>query len=351
MIREHCQKFLRWWGAELRDMLPAWARPAGPSLMLDLRGDGASAMVARRARGGWRVLGSFPDLRGAALRGLRAQSGLVLAVPSPWILRRVLRLPEAAAPRLQAVLGFEIEQHIPFAAEEVVWSARILRHLPEAQRIEVEVAVVPRRLVAGPVSALRGAGISASLVARPDPAAEWPSVALDALSPPPPLRLRRLAEAGLAAGALALSAQLGFAVLAAGEAAVIAVEARANAARAAAHRVLALEAEAQALRERHAAAAELRGGRPAAVLVLEEVARLLPDDAWLTELRLTGDMLALTGFAAGTELLLETLDASPFLGEPRFSAPVTRGPRDPAERFQLLLRVTWPPQGMLTAHR
>jgi hypothetical protein len=62
-------------------------------------------------------------------------------------------------------------------------------------------------------------------------------------------------------------------------------------------------------------------------------------------------MLALTGFAAGTELLLETLDASPFLGEPRFSAPVTRGPRDPAERFQLLLRVTWPPQGMLTAHR
>src|SRR3712207_8701879 len=49
--------------------------------------------------------------------------------------------------------------------------------------------------------------------------------------------------------------------------------------------------------------------------VLDEVARLLPDEAWLTEFRLTGDQLVVAGFAARADALLGLLDASPMLRE------------------------------------
>jgi general secretion pathway protein L len=277
------------------------------------------------------------------MRALAAEEALVLAVPPAWVLRRVLRLPAAAEARLDAVLDFELEQHIPFAAEEVLRAARVFRRDPEARRIEVEVAVLPRALVAPAAAALRRAGLGAPLLARPDPGAVWPAVPLDALAPPR-RRWRARAEAALALAAALLAGHLALADLRAREAAAAAVEARAAAARAAAERVLALEAEAAALRTRLAAAAELRGGRPPAAGVLEELARRLPDGAWLTELRLAGDALALVGFAAPrSDALLETLQAAPMFRDARFAAPVTRAAREGADRFQIGLRVVVPP--------
>ncbi|MBV1800140.1 PilN domain-containing protein [Siccirubricoccus sp. G192] len=332
--------FGRWWREELAEMLPARLRRAGPRHLLDLRGE--APFVARATRTGWRALLPFAAARrGAAIRALAAEDRLVLAVLPDWVLRRVLRLPEAAEARLDAVLGFEIEQHIPFAAHEVVWTARVLRRLPEQQRIEVEVAMLPRHLVAGTAAALREAGLVAPIVARPDPDAAWPGVPLDALAPPR-RRWRSLAEAGLAAGVALLLLHLALQDLRQGEAAVAALEARAATARVAAGQVLALEERAAALRARLDLAAALRGDRPAAVVLLEELAERLPDEVWLSELRLTGDQLSLTGFAARADGLLELLHASPMLREVRFSAPVTRERRETAERFQIALRLVVP---------
>ncbi len=331
---------VRWWRAELAGMLPAAARPSGPRLLVDLRG-GAQPVVARRVRrsgGGWRGVAPL-DASGARL--LAAEAELVLAVPADWVLRRTLRLPEAAEARLDAVLDFEVEQHIPFAASDVVWAARVAQRLPEQQRVEVEVAILPQRLVAPAAARLRAAGLKARLVARPDPGSAWPTLSLEPLSPAG-RRWRPLAEAALAglAGLLVLHGALGD--LRRAEAAAAAVEERAMAARADAERVLALEAEAAALRARLALAAEIRGGRPAAVAVLDEVARLLPDEAWLTEFRLVGDQLVVSGFAARADGLLGLLDASPMLQEVRFAAPVTRDRPDAPERFQVAMRVAAP---------
>ena len=49
-----------------------------------------------------------------------------------------------------------------------------------------------------------------------------------------------------------------------------------------------------------------------------------------------------TGFAARSDALLGQLDAAPGFRNPRFAAPVTRGPRDPADRFQVALTLVAP---------
>jgi general secretion pathway protein L len=337
--------FLRWWRAELRGMLPARLRGrAGPRILLDLRGDGP--VVARAARGGrWEPLSTL-GAKGAAstaLRELRREEQVVLAVPPDWVLRRLLRLPELAAARLDEVLRFEVEQQVPFAADEVLWAARPVRRLPETQRIEVELAVLPRRLVAAAAAAMREAGVAAPLVARSDPGADWPSVPLDALAPPSRQAWRGFAEAALAIIVALLAGHLVTAELGRREAAAAAVEERAGSQRRLAEAAQALEAEAAVLRERLAVAARMRSGRPLAIAVLDEVAHRLPDDAWLVELRLSGDVLVLTGFAARGDGLLQMLDASPLFREVRFTAAVTRVPRDTADRVQVTLRIAPPP--------
>lgn len=325
---------VRWWRAELAGMLPRAARPSGPRRLVDLRG--GSTVVARRSRSG--AYRGVAALGAGGARSLAGEADVVLAVPPDWVLRRTLRLPEAAEARLDAVLGFEVEQHIPFAASEVVWSARVAQRLPEQQRIEVELAILPRRLVAPAAARLRAAGLKARLSARPDPEAAWPSLSLEPLSPAG-RRWRPLVDASLAGLAGLLALHLALAELRGGEAAAAAVEVRAAAARSDAERVMALEAESASLRARLTLAADIRGGRPSAVAVLDEVARLLPDESWLTEFRLAGDQLVLTGFAARADGLLSLLDASPMLREVRFAAPVTRDRPDAPERFQVAMRV------------
>lgn len=76
------------------------------------------------------------------------------------------------------------------------------------------------------------------------------------------------------------------------------------------------------------------------VRVWEELTRILPDDAWLTDIAVDGDMLTITGFAAASAAaLIATLDASELFSAPSFTSPVVRIPGQSGERFEIRLRV------------
>jgi len=76
------------------------------------------------------------------------------------------------------------------------------------------------------------------------------------------------------------------------------------------------------------------------VRVWEELTRILPDDAWLMDISIDGDMLTITGFAAeSAAALIATLDASELFSAPNFTSPVVRIPGQSGERFEIRLRV------------
>ncbi|MCC2613767.1 PilN domain-containing protein [Neorhizobium sp. Rsf11] len=76
------------------------------------------------------------------------------------------------------------------------------------------------------------------------------------------------------------------------------------------------------------------------VRVWEELTRVLPDDAWLTDVSVDGDTMTIIGFAAQSAAsLIATLDASDLFSQPSFISPVVRIPGQAGERFEIRLRI------------
>lgn len=78
-----------------------------------------------------------------------------------------------------------------------------------------------------------------------------------------------------------------------------------------------------------------KAGRLALTEIVEEVSRILPDWAFLQELRMEGATLHLTGIATSAADLVPIFDKSPLFARPRLSAPVTLDPREKRETFQI----------------
>jgi general secretion pathway protein L len=71
--------------------------------------------------------------------------------------------------------------------------------------------------------------------------------------------------------------------------------------------------------------------------VLAELTTLLPDDAQLTELRMTGPTIELTGLAVNAPALIAKLEASKRFGQVKFRAPVRTVPATGKNRFEISL--------------
>ena len=73
--------------------------------------------------------------------------------------------------------------------------------------------------------------------------------------------------------------------------------------------------------------------------ILEELARILPDTAWLTDLRIEGDTVEISGLSTSAANLLPVLERSPHFVDAALAAPLTLDPREDKERFSLRVRV------------
>lgn len=84
---------------------------------------------------------------------------------------------------------------------------------------------------------------------------------------------------------------------------------------------------------------ERRWKTPFAVLALDALAQALPDDTWLTDLRLSENRLRMTGTSQNVPELVPLIQASPAFADATFFAPTARLPGGQGDRFHLEARL------------
>lgn len=356
--------FLRWWSAELLALLPrplrSMSRRKGllvlmlddvPSAAMTVFTDDvddpaviAGFAVAPGTNEARSAVRSLLQRRELAARVDRDELGLCLRLPARQALCRTFELPIAAEDNVREVIGYELDRYTPFRPEQVYFCYRVLSRDAAAQRLAVEVTLVPRAIADQALRAARDLGWTPE---RMDVAG---AAAGDAHSDNllPPASAPRRNGARVTRGLAIAAATLTFAALAIS---FVTIERQAAAVSQEAADIQRHAAIAAGLRKEIAA---LRDGEdfpvaqkhrfPTVSGVLEELTRLLPDNTWLTELRISGHDIELTGVSASASALIGILEKSGMFRNTSFRSPVTPDQSSGRERLSIAAQIVSEPR-------
>jgi general secretion pathway protein L len=335
-----------WWSGEIFSLMPASLTRffLARQTRLIVKVERANTALYEEIGGTRRYIGSVDAAAepGAAVsqRVEKWPDAATLELPAALALRRTIALPLAATANLAEVVSFELERYTPFRRTDVyhAWRAGA-RDDGEQQTQQVELTVVPRQFVDAELARLAQRGLSVGTVVV---AAETAGAS------PSPNILPANTEVGGGSAAFAPRVAIGvLMLLAIALAAAAAIIPFARAERQAAQLEAALQsARQQAIESRRlqtaieAARADLdflpahkRRFVPVSQL-LDTLTRLLPDDTWLTELRISGDDLEIAGSGASASAIVERIDNAPGFSDAAFRSPVTPDQRG-REQFDI----------------
>ncbi len=339
--------FWSWWSGELTALIPArWrTRLQGRERRLLYR-DGAFELTEGSAplRVPLAQVAQDPTL--ATWRTLDAgRMQLLLLLAPQELLRKVIALPAATEPRLAAVLGFELDRHTPFSAAEASFGYRIVGRDRAAQRISVELYVLPAVRCQQLLDALAQAGLRPSWIL---PAGSEQEISarqtLNLLPQQQRARPQRTLRSRPVLVVLLLALAIGV-LFSRREARIEELQTQVGPQQQAAEQVQALRAQIDRLQAGSRFLLERKRAQPAVLVLLDELTRRLPDDTWLNRLELSGSELRLQGESASASGLIALLEQSPLLAQVGFSSPVTINPRSRQERFSLDAQIEPPPAG------
>jgi general secretion pathway protein L len=255
---------------------------------------------------------------------------------------RTVRLPAVAPERLTEMLALDLERATPFKTSEVMFGWTVSPDQPESGGpMEIQQVVVKRPIVETALAELSDLGIRAQFVDcwRDGLHAFDANVLASELAGEERERRRSRLLPVLTLLVLALAAIGVMQVLQRQERAIAALRAEVAAAteRAAMrNRANALTSLAQ---QRVATILDLKRNRPAAIAVWNEITRVLPDTAYLSDLMLDGDQLVMSGYAQSAAELVPLLKASPLVADVALAAQVVFDEAVGRERFDIRVRI------------
>lgn len=345
-------KFLRWWRRELaacvpqvlhaglprtdrtpvlalsgNTLYPAMSKAGVALQQIDLGDEGFSARIER-----------FFEGRGGLFR--RANR-IRLTLPREDCLVRRLEVPVQARERLGDILKLDIERATPFKQDEIYHAHIVLPDGEDRSKLTLEHLVVKRSRVDDVVERLQTSGrnVTAVSVFDADPQRELPVDFLAAGAPEGRGAFLRSLNKLLVLGVLGLGVALVMLNTDRQTAALAELDGRIADAKTRALDVRRRFDEARLATARATAASQRKIEAVTFTQVWQELTRIIPDTAWLADLRVKGHQIQINGYAATSADLLQLLESSPLFAEASFVAPVTMDTRLKRERFSISLKL------------
>ena len=271
---------------------------------------------------------------------LQSTRPLALSLTPGEVLVRRIELPLVSRFQLPALMRFEAPRHVPLPLDQVKLDFRIVRRDLKASRMLVELAIVRAEAIAAAERRADADGVTADAVAistvyglwlaRRPFSRKWQQAWFDRRHQK--LFFRVAIPVALIV-ALVLAVQNWTARLA------LSRDHNVAAARAEAVGIEPLHEQLVALDNKLALLASIRN-RPPAAAVAEEVARLLPDDAWLQELDIEDKTVRLVGTARHATDLIRIFSKSRLFSNVEFEAPLTPANEPDDDLFDIVMTRT-----------
>ena len=340
-------QFLRWWGGELRELLPErWRErllPPKRALLLKLSAEELSIdLVESEQRQQLLVLPleDDPRLHERKLGELLAERELLqspreLLIEEDVVLRKEVTLPLAAESSLSRALSFEMDRQTPFRADDVYFAFRVIERDRDAGQIRVELLLTPRTGLDSQLELLEHRNLAPSVV---DVEHQGQPAGVNLLPQDQRYKVinwRTRFNWALAGVMIVLLAGVMLQSLWVRQQQIASVEQAIEDVRSEAMRVQQVR---QQINDAYEAAGFLTDRRASAVptvKVLAEVTRLLPDDTFLDRLIIGADSVQMQGKSNNAQRLIELVNQSEFFDNAAFRGPTRLDTRTQREIFDL----------------
>lgn len=279
-----------------------------------------------------------PSALVAALKGSRAELCLL---PTRFLFRP-LELPRRAGEFLDGIVRAQIDRLTPWTVQNAVFGCTPPDDIAN-DRISLTVAATARAAIIPYVHALTALGARSVSVSTSSAPADAPAVPIKIVEHAGHgvANVQRLRQALLITLLIATAAT----AVIGGTAAVLAARLQ-NQADGIARQITAQRVAMRAGLELPSAAAVAQRAlarrkreTPSCVIVLEALSRTLPDNTYVTELRLKGEKLQVVGMTRNAPALIPLIEQSSHFSQATFFAPTTQAPNDPRERFHIETRI------------
>ena len=339
--------FLSWWGDELAGLLPGAASQsdARTSTVIGVEPNGLRLVETNGPKSELRPDGVVPvpvmlAYLAGRVRNNRAPGSLGLRLPYGGCFVRRLELPSVARRDFGRLLAMDLERSTPFKTKDVLTAFDIDGAPAVKGLLKVRHLIVKRQPIDDLKSKIEGLGLTVTRVDcwQEDGASVVPANFLASQATPAPARTG-IAAAGLALTACALAASALYLYVDRHEQALLSLQAQ----------TAKLKAKAQvqkdALAKTQAAFAEianfqkLRAEMVSRVVILEELTRILPETAWVTDAKFDGGTVDISGLAVSAAALVPILERSKVFVDATSTASLTFDPREERERFAIRARI------------
>lgn len=300
-------------------------------------GGAAAVKLALEETGGGARL--VPADAAAALKD--REIDLVLSADE-LLVRTLDPLPAESRSYLDGIVRHQLERLVPWRSDDVIYNYQVAPAGPRDDRQVVTIAATARSLHAALIAAVNALSPRKLQLVYPGVGPAGGDIAIridDASAEAERLgRLRKGIIVALATFLLASGAGFGY-LLYTWQQATAAIESADDAILDLRKKLAARGSQEPAAARDHAALLGHKLATPVAVTAIDAMAAVLPDDTWLSELRIGDGHVRITGVSRNVAGLVPLIEANPTFAEATFFAPTTRLPGNEGDRFYLDARL------------
>ena len=343
-------RFWHWWSAEILYFVPAGLRAAFDKqerlLLVSVRD---SDLIIEYRHGSAREqlqTISLLDKPETAANAIQANTQaaisdsdvVIVELSAARAARRQVSLPFGTEDRIAEVLGYEMDRLTPFASKDTYFHYHTVNRDMSRRVINIELVIALRQTVDDVLNRLEKNGIKATQLTV--------AGAVDTRTNLLPSDKRVSAVSTLPRVPAALTALA--VILAMVAIAFPLLHQRSELAQ--------LDEEISQLKPAAIAADQIRtqiaetarqsgffndkwADTPTKISMLNEIARIVPDDTWLSRVQINGMTVRIQGESDDASSLIGLVEASALLRDARFSSPVTKNPRTSNDRFVIEMSI------------